>query len=188
VDLKKTKEFKKSKKRYFIFYKVFLSLGLGKGLKSPYQGWEFSKWGEHRENLSFSNEVIFDGTNIGKGVFHAYITEGHVPNDGGVELSVKVKKQDFVAVGDDDACFKAFTLTEKEWNRYLKICKQFVNYIRSNFEEKVSRKLINNIMPTVVEKDEKPSDFMNRLMTWSAAPEGYDYWHDLCDKLSKEGK
>jgi len=120
VDLKKTKKLLKSKKKEFIFYKVFE--------KEDGELFTFFQYaGVNRVNkLPRFKQNVFDGSILEGAVFHAcltkkrttYITIGHSFLN---VIPIHVKKEHIVAVGiNEDVCFTQYEIKKRTYRQALK--------------------------------------------------------------------
>ena len=120
VDPKKTKKLLKSKKKEFIFYKVFEKKD-GK-LFSLFQHAKVycvNKLPEFKKN-------VFDVLPLEGGVFHAHLTKKEsylhycIFFDAITILPIHVKKEHIVAVGiDEDVCFTQYEIKKRTYKQAL---------------------------------------------------------------------
>jgi hypothetical protein len=120
VDLKKTKKLLKSKKKEFIFYKVF-----EKGDGKLFSFFQYAKADCVNELPEFKKNV-FDGSTLERAVFHAYLTKKRAIDITTYDyyssvIPIHVKKEHIVAVGTDgDVCFTQYEIKKRTYKQALK--------------------------------------------------------------------
>ena len=128
VDLKKTKKLLKSKKKEFIFYKVFRREG-GK----LFSFFQYAGVDRVNELPKFKN--VFDGLTLRGAAFHAHLTKkraihtviGRPFLNAIIILPIHVKKEHIVAVGTDgDVCFTQYEIKNLLYKQALKTDKIYM--------------------------------------------------------------
>jgi len=120
VDLKKTKKLLKSKKKEFIFYKVF-----EKGDGKLFSFFQYTKVDRVNKLPEFKKNA-FDVFSLEGGVFHAYLTKKKAIYIAAGDyyssvLPIHVKKEHIVAVGiDGDVCFTQYEIKKRTYKQALK--------------------------------------------------------------------
>jgi len=121
VDLKKTKKLLKSKKKEFIFYKVFEEED-GK----LFSFFQHAKADCVNELPEFKKNV-FDGSTLEGAVFHACLTKRRAIYtvtfffDAVIILPIHVKKEHIAAVGiNGDVCFTQYEIEKRTYKQALK--------------------------------------------------------------------
>ena len=120
VDLKKTKKLLRSKKKEFIFYKVF-----EKEYGKLFSFFQNAKVGRVNKLPRFKKNV-FDGSILEGAVFHACLTKKKaiytvaIDNYSNV-IPIHVKKEHIVAVGTNgDVCFTQYEIKKRTYKQALK--------------------------------------------------------------------
>ena len=123
VNLKKTKKLLKSKKKEFIFYKVFRKKDGELFSLFRYAGVDcVNKLPKFKKN-------VFDGSILEGGVFHAYLTKkraidtviGRPFLSVIILLPIHVKREHIATVGvDGDVCFIQYEIKKRTYKQALK--------------------------------------------------------------------
>ena len=121
VNLKKTKKLLKSKKKEFIFYKVF-----EKEDGKLFSLFQHAKVDCVNELPEFKKNVS-DGSFLKGAVFHAHLTKKRAVYtvtlflNAVIVLPIHVKKEHIVAVGiDEDVCFTQYEIKKRTYKQALK--------------------------------------------------------------------
>jgi hypothetical protein len=133
VNENKTNELRESNKKVFTFYKMFDVDNHSHRLQSPW--WEYYICSPREyivkgpvkgfaRDIFINESNLVDGIEIGEGVFHGFLNKEQVAKYSVLPtyrylVKIKVKKEDFVAVGyKNEVCFKAFTITKFQWMKF----------------------------------------------------------------------
>lgn len=122
ANLKKTKKLLKSKKKEFVFYKVFEKEdGELFSLFQHVKAYCVNKLPKFKKN-------VFDGSTLERAVFHAYLTKKRAILhryrpflNAVIVLPIHVKKEHIVAVGvNEDVCFTQYEIKKRTYKQALK--------------------------------------------------------------------